>query len=101
MNAPARIPSRLESDPVGLLMAGASEEELNLRRKLATARDLAGARIARLQSEDARQINFILLSMATQAVFAPATTETLQQIRNCCLRLLMAADACEKLENPA
>lgn len=94
MSAPAHI----GADPVGALLPGRSEQELDLRRRIAMARDLAGARMVTLKGEGARSLNHLLAEAAGTWLFAPASIGRLRDQRAFLLRLATLTGHAERLE---
>lgn len=80
------------------LLPGRSEAETALRKRIATARDLSGARMVTLKGAAARDLNIMLNEAANTWLFAPASIERLQDQVNFLLRLAMLAGHAERLE---
>lgn len=88
--------SRILADPIGTFLPGCVDpEEVKLRTRLLTARELATSRIPLLQSEHARTLNWILLETVQAWVYGPASVDELRDVANHCLRLFMCSTFAE------
>lgn len=90
--------SRLVADPMTTFLPGCEGEERALREKIRLQRDIACSRVATLQSEAARVINWLVVDLANAWVFSPATLDQLRDVRAQGLRLLIATNAAERIE---
>lgn len=94
MNAPA---TRIVADPLATLLPGRSAEEMALRRRMHTARDIGGQRMIALESPAAQDLNHMLIEAASAWIFEPASVDNLQDKVRFLLRLALATSEAERL----
>lgn len=85
-------------DDIITFLPGISEEEYQVRAKIRSHRNAAGAIIAQTESSTARQLAWIASDWATEAVYTPAETNLLRDVAKLCSRLLITAMQAERLE---
>jgi hypothetical protein len=93
--------SRIQADPIGLFVPQATAEEKKLRQRLHNARTLASARAVSAQSDNARQLFWLVNHVASGWIFAGATVEQLEEVANALLRLFLSASDFERIEKEA
>ena len=101
MMAPFTPPSNTTAqslDDILTFLPGCHGEELELRRKLRSHRNVAAAVIAKTESPTARQLAWIVTEYTAETIFAPMDHSLLADVGKLCTRLLVTAMQVERLE---
>ena len=86
------------ADDITTFLPGCHGEELELRRKLRSHRNIASAMIARTESPTARQLSWLVVEYATELMFLPCDLSLLADVGKFCTRLMVTAMHAERLE---
>lgn len=86
------------ADEVRVFRPGDSAATIALRVRLRKAQTYASARAARTQSETARAILWIVADVASGWTFHPTDDDTLKDVADALVRLVLAASTFERLD---
>jgi len=85
-------------DAVSHFCPWAEGDEKLSRQRLLNARNIGAAKAQRATNSRARQLMWLISSVAGDWVFARATADDLTEIANALVRLMLAAGTIERLE---
>lgn len=85
------------SDELWTYLGDIPQAEYQARAKLRDCRNFVAWRVTNAKSATARQLLWLAAEWAFDFVFAPASTDFLEDVAKLCQRLLAAAEHAEKL----
>lgn len=98
MTAPAGLAAGTPIDEMDVFLPGIAPDERERRVKLRELRNVASAMIGSTDSATARQLAWIVTEYATEALYAPAAAEALNDLNKLCKRLMLTALQAEHID---
>lgn len=91
-------PTTIERDDIRTFLPTIGEEEYARRAKLRSLRNAATAMITATESPTARGLAWIASDYSTEALYAPAAADALDDLNKFCTRLMLTAMQAEQID---